>query len=214
MSELIIFGSIGFWAGLIGAIALIIYFLESSLWDDSENSGGGWKATAVVVGFITLYYFFGSREHIKDTISFIGSHTGLIFTLFGAYVVLGVVWAFVKWYFFLLNKRDKLDREIETLYISSTTSASEILKRHIPSAKNNKARIMTWMMYWPFSGLWTLINDPVRRAFHYTYNRVEKFFESISARMFESQKLQLEAKIESRRREEEEREQKRTTRKI
>jgi hypothetical protein len=200
MSELIIFGSIGFWIGLIIAIGLIIYFLESALSDDRDN-GGGFKATLVVGGFILLYFLFGSREHVIDGFKYIGSHTGTILFLFGLYIAAGVAWAFAKWYFFLLSKREELAGKIKSMYVDSTTDASKF----IPTANKNKARIISWMTYWPFSGLWTLVNDPVKKAFQVAYGRVESYFDRISNSMFADQKLALEEKISQRKREQEER---------
>lgn len=34
----------------------------------------------------------------------------------------------------------------------------------IPSVKNRKADLVRWIVWWPFSAFWTLLNDPIRRA--------------------------------------------------
>lgn len=49
----------------------------------------------------------------------------------------------------------------------------------VPSVRSEKSRIMTWMMYWPWSAAWTLINDPVKRAFTAVYNHLRALFEGI-----------------------------------
>lgn len=54
----------------------------------------------------------------------------------------------------------------------------------IPSAKREKSRIMTWMMYWPWSASWTLINDPVKRAFTAVYDQLRALFDGIVKRAF------------------------------
>lgn len=198
MSELIIFGSIGFWIGLIAAVGLIIYFLETAL-SQNEDTGGGLKATAVVAGFVLLYFFFGSRAHVIDFFKYIGTHTGTIIFIFGLYIAAGVAWAFAKWYFFVLGKRDELDKRLTSNYVIDN------IDKFIPTARENKARIMSWMTYWPFSAVWTFLNDPVRRAFQMVYSRIESSFDKISNTMFADHKLAVEAKVAERKRQEEER---------
>jgi hypothetical protein len=36
------------------------------------------------------------------------------------------------------------------------------------------------MCYWPFSLLWTLLNDPVKRMFEYLFSRTRRIYESMS----------------------------------
>jgi hypothetical protein len=35
------------------------------------------------------------------------------------------------------------------------------------SVKANKSRLVLWGVYWPFSTIWTLIDDPLRRAYEF-----------------------------------------------
>jgi len=186
--DFLIFGTVWFWILTIISIGFIIYFLESSI-DDYADTGGGFQATVVLVLFILAYYFLGSREHVVDILTYVKHHTGIIGLLFASYLVLGVIWSFFKWYFFLLNKRDKYREKIADGYKQVN------INDYIPSAKNNKSRIMSWMMYWPMSGLWTLINDPVRRAFQFLYNRVESYFDRMSKSLFSEDRMAYE-KIE------------------
>lgn len=55
-------------------------------------------------------------------------------------------------------------------------------KRHItrPKAKDNKARIASWIAWWPAVGFWTLLHDPLRRIGIWLYNRFAKFLEKMS----------------------------------
>src|SRR5262249_48149703 len=36
-----------------------------------------------------------------------------------------------------------------------------------PKVRDHKADVLTWMAFWPWSLLWTLLNDPVRRFFQH-----------------------------------------------
>ncbi|GEM_PF-6496025 len=53
-----------------------------------------------------------------------------------------------------------------------------------PQAREHKAQITLWMTYWPWSATWTVVNDPVRRAFRWSYQRVQDCYEWISGRVF------------------------------
>lgn len=199
--DIIIFGTIWFWLVLTGTLGLIIYFLESALYS-SQDTGGGVKATITLGLFIGAYYLFGSHEHIFGILQYIKLHTGTIIGLFALYLILGVVWAVVKWYFYLLNKREYLSGRLEASSISD-------IDYYIPVAKENKARIMSWMMYWPFSGVWTLINDPVRKAFQLVYRNIENFFDKMSASIFAELKNKNQEKLASEKLENEKRNNKR-----
>ena len=41
------------------------------------------------------------------------------------------------------------------------------------------------MMYWPLSGIWTLIDDPVKKAFQKIFSGLENRFQKISDNLTE-----------------------------
>lgn len=53
-----------------------------------------------------------------------------------------------------------------------------------PLVRENKARIVAWMSYWPASMAWTLIDDPVRRIFMSIYESIGGSLQRISDRRF------------------------------
>jgi hypothetical protein len=53
-----------------------------------------------------------------------------------------------------------------------------------PMVSENKSRITGWMTWWPWSGLWTLINDPIRRFFNWAYDQLGGVLQAISDRAF------------------------------
>lgn len=54
-----------------------------------------------------------------------------------------------------------------------------------PMARRCKGQITAWMTYWPWSALWTLINDPVRRTFCWVYEQLSGTLQAISDRAFQ-----------------------------
>lgn len=58
-----------------------------------------------------------------------------------------------------------------------------------PNPRKNKGRIMMWMMYWPWSFIWTIINDPIKRMFKACFEYVSSLLAKISAKGFEGADL-------------------------
>jgi hypothetical protein len=53
-----------------------------------------------------------------------------------------------------------------------------------PMVRDNKTRCISWMAYWPASMAWTLVDDPVRRAFVALYDSIGGSLQHISDRRF------------------------------
>lgn len=178
MAHLIIFGSIGFFVTVLIAVILILCSLEKALYDSDDN-GGGFLATIVMILFAGIYYFFGSKDHLNEILSYIVENPSLIFWWFMAYLATGLIWSILKWSFYLQKRvsNESKDYEYKTVY--------EHTKVRIPTAGENKWRIMSWMMYWPFSALWTVIDQPVKHAFNYIFMTFEGVFNKISKKMYQ-----------------------------
>ena len=184
MSHLIVFGSIGFIVVAFIAACLILWALDNALSEEHDDTGGGLLATIFLTGFIALYYFFGSKDHVGSIISYFIENPSAILWSFVGYLGLGVIWAFVKWYFYL-HKR--VAKEMGNTMITPYTTVN------IPIAGDNKWRIMSWMMYWPFSAVWTVINQPIKNAFNYIFIKLEGVFNSISKSMYKDVLAKVEA---------------------
>lgn len=55
-----------------------------------------------------------------------------------------------------------------------------------PVVNKHKARITSWMVYWPWSAMWTLIDDPIRRLYNRLYTLLRGFYQSIANQAFQS----------------------------
>lgn len=78
------------------------------------------------------------------------------------------------------NKR-AYEAGLEACYRNMAKQATRRLR---PEPGEYKSQITLWMTYWPWSMTWTVVNDPVKRAFKYTYERVQEVYTRITNRVF------------------------------
>jgi hypothetical protein len=123
---------------------------------------------------------------------------------FGVYLVAGVAWSFAKWYFFVLNKKrayteilarflaeNKLQNlnDPASLKKFNNVWALKSLGKIPPQANENKSEIIGWISYWPWSAVWTLLDDFVTKIFQEIYARLAGTFQKISDNQFKDMNL-------------------------
>lgn len=178
--------SIWFWLlMLVGVVGLI--------WT-TETESPFLAAMIVAASVAVAHFVFG----VSIFALIASSPTVAIGCLFG-YLLVGVLWALPKWYFFVRNKRteylDELRSFLRGAGYDDCDTATEVpaglrkewFRRYgtrnrnlIPLARDHKSRIIHWMAWWPFSMIWTLINDPIRHLFIWTWESLRGVFDAIS----------------------------------
>jgi len=53
-----------------------------------------------------------------------------------------------------------------------------------PKARDHKGQILGWMTYWPWSLAWTLLDDPVKRAFKWIFHQIQGLLQQIADSAF------------------------------
>jgi len=97
------------------------------------------------------------------------------------FFVLGTLWAVAKWWFYVRDLAEKRKEQIATH--GKGKSYYGVIQK--PLVRDNKSRIMTWMCFWPYSFVWTMINDPVRRVFKAIYNQIKDGLQRVADKAFE-----------------------------
>lgn len=194
--ELVAVGGIIFWLIVAAVLGLLVLSVER---DDP------FVATITMIGTIAFFTAFTAF----NPFTWVLANSGLILLLAVVYLVIGVAWTVAKWYFYNLNVASKLRRfkaewtKANPLRPASSHRDAETIAdyeyrflceaRHelgldiheIPlKVSKNKSRIMTWLVYWPFSALWTLLNDPIRHLYNFVYDRIGGTLQAISDRAF------------------------------
>lgn len=155
-----------FWLAFFFVVALIIYEIE-------EDSGAGTTAVAVV-GSVALWYFTGGTNPLP----WLSQHWAELLGYLVLYIIVGAGWGIAKWWFYLHNKGDEYEEQ-RANYQKAWTDATPSFKAgygddyktwiankgYPPAFLEHKADFTMWMVWWPFSAFWTLLNDPLKRIY-------------------------------------------------
>lgn len=190
---------------IVGIIAAIVTMISLEMEEE------GWATTAVSVALALLIWNYGS-----DIWTFVKNDFGTTILFVLGYLVIGVIWSFLKWNEFvkqkiitfkkvkakLIVKRpefndtnqndlrelcDKLRQNgFKDIWKADYNSISEIILKITPIGSENKSSIVAWISYWPLSLLATLLNNPFRKLFEYTYSLVANAYDKISEKHFKS----------------------------
>jgi len=131
------------------------------------------------------------------------------------YFVIGVIWSFIKWWLKVNETAERYKEEKDKFFKEHEAKNSAVPEKyqksddvidrwqsHIeykediekPIASKNKEKISVWIVYWPFSFFWSLINDIVKRIVEQFVIRFQKVYQSISDRAFKDLEPQPEKK--------------------
>lgn len=171
-------GGVLFW--ILVAIVCIWLFVAV------EYEKWGWATISVIATFALLGWL-GDFSIWNVAVN----HPLLAVACAGGYVLLGIGWSFGKWYFFVLNMRDKhleaVARLKGLLAHRGKAFARDVNRRtgyEKPVAKEHKGRILTWMIYWPWSLVWTILNDPIKKFFKYIFRKLQATYQRIADRAY------------------------------
>lgn len=162
MGTLFLFGTLWFWILIVVASIAITTYTEMS----ESNSTG----FIILAATFLLLYFGGNSDAFKSFFRYVSQNPGDVVLWVLGYFVLGTIWSFVKWYFHLITQKERL--------IGKEHAYPHYKDRF--DVKENKERILNWMIYWPLSALWTTINQPVRKLFNEIFRKVEGSYQKMS----------------------------------
>ena len=189
---------------IVGIVAAIVTMISLEV----EKEGVATTAVSIALALLLWNYGRDVWEFVKNDYA-----STTLFVL--GYLVAGVIWSFMKWNEFVkrkinIFKRTKAelivarpdfdensDKSVEMLcqrlrengisiWGYNVKSMAELKLKVIPIGSENKSAIVAWISYWPLSLLATLLNNPFRRLFEYTYSLVANAYDEIGKRHFKS----------------------------
>ena len=127
-----------------------------------------------MVATLALVHFVWPAYSI---INFAYYHPMILVQYLLAYVGVGIVWSFFKWYLFLIDARDDTRERLNNIGKTKIVIV-------VPSASNNKARITSWTAFWPWTVTWWIINDPIKRFYRWLFRVLSSTYDGVANRMF------------------------------
>lgn len=155
------------------------------VWAVDKENGWGAFFGLVVAGLVAHF------AHVIDFSTVFSSWNSVLMYI-GAYIAIGVGWSFLKWGFYTSNwanehieqikqarksflekhniLSDTVPNNLEDLWMQERQAlmkSKDYYGRAVEISEDinvlkNVERILIWCLYWPFSMLWTLIDDPIR----------------------------------------------------
>lgn len=199
MFEIFVVGSI-FWWVLLAIASIVIIWAE-------EKEVPAWSFVTVAVTFL-LMQFFGDLR-IQNW--FGGNVLFATLAWLLLYAGAGVTWGFIKWFLYSgscleqfeeLKKCWSKTKPLPKTLIEQDEFVS-YLKRNgyshaymeiyagknkkmvvIPKATSNKAKIVYWMSFWPWSALWSLADDVIVGIFKYLQRVTSELMDSVAKYRF------------------------------
>lgn len=171
MMQFLLFGTFWFWFIIVICVAIVIRLAEAF----EEHPESGWAGFTILITLVLLS-IFGNWEFFKKILLFVKDNPFTIFGCILIYIIIGIVWSFFKWYNYLRKIRDEIKDKRERG--SSPTSTP------IPKFDEEKALIISWMTYWPFSMLWTLMHNLIRDVFNFISDQLKGAYEKVIKNLF------------------------------
>ena len=161
---------------------------------------------ASVVIYAILGHFF-KWPKVSDVFS--RENFWLVLQYFGYYLAGAVVWSYGKWVFYLWDfrsARDKKVAEYKEQQAAGLNSSAELTiadvqrklgREHYkrtylsspPQAKEYKAMIVSWGIWWPASLVGTLLDSPIRRLVNFLFDRLSGIYQWTANKMVPEIKL-------------------------
>lgn len=165
---IIIFGfGLWFWGLILVEAALLLWFVEEE-WP-------GISFMSIAVWLLALWWLADIPIW-----KWIHDNPGKLAKYAGYYIVIGMVWTFIKYYFKLKNIQGEIKKLKESWNLfkndpnertSGVTNFEDYVNKkmyapHITFDATAR-KLTTWAIFWPPSMIWTLLNDPVKKFFNW-----------------------------------------------
>ncbi|MBI2633221.1 MAG: hypothetical protein HYW78_02400 [Parcubacteria group bacterium] len=190
ITSLFVFGTIFFW--LLATIEIIILFVCVSY--DEKYIG---SATVSLVVFFALLQFLGDIKIFQS----IAEKPLLALLYVGGYIVAGIIYSIPKTRSYF-KKQGRIYQERKREYLLNHNITGDEIPNHlkrdwqsnvtysglyIPGVspfRNYKGKISAWIAYWPWSFVWTLIDDPIRKLLEAIWFRLQNMYILIANHAF------------------------------
>jgi hypothetical protein len=181
------FGTVAFW--ILVALFVIVEIICTET--TSPVAGAVWLAL-----FLCILQLGGSIPVVQ----WFAANPGRALLALVVYFVVGAAWSVFKWTTLCLAVasyvrvlKEEFDHPTENrnerytwrdrLRNSGDYKGVDLMSLP-PRVAAYKERIITWMVWWPTSMVWTILDDFVKNVFNHVYNAIRSTLQGISNRIF------------------------------
>jgi hypothetical protein len=182
----------------IGLFVVLIFLIQLEKF--------GWSTFLVVASVVTYSIVGHYLKWPKVSEVFSRDNFWLVLQYIGYYLVGAVVWSYGKWVFFLFEFRRIRDKAVESFkanlklnperyHVQGELTIDDI-RRNLggdqykrtylsssPAAKDYKAMIVAWAIWWPASLIGTLLDDPIRKFLNFLFDRFSSLYQKAADRI-------------------------------
>jgi len=163
----------------LGLIILLALLIALTALAETDNGGIGFWVMVTVFAIFEFWLYKGCMDPIGMYIVY---NPGIVVFGVVAYIILGVLWSFCKWYMYLKDYK----REFDTYHAKWKTDNPTPESSRI-NPKENKSRLISWMAYWPLSACWFIMHKPFTRLYNWIFEKVSKTYQQIADKVFKVQ---------------------------
>jgi hypothetical protein len=163
---------------------------------------------------VLIYFFFLNFIVKKDIVGYISHHPGRTLIVVLCYILIGFVWSFIKWWLFVNKEaisykekrcawlKDQKKYRANKMAFSIAGLENITLETEVPEewkeewgrqisvrrpvAVEHKQQISHWIVYWPVSAFWSLIEDFIGKVMRVIVVKVRFIYEIITKNAFKN----------------------------
>jgi hypothetical protein len=131
---------------------------------------------------------------ILDTWGFIKIHPFMTLGIIAGYFLIGTLWGIIKWIVYVKNQVDEIKEKFR-LYCEYTKipedasswnayKQSSRISLDPPRISSHKEVFFGWILFWPLSFIYTILNDTIRKICNKIYNLMASKLQAISNRIY------------------------------
>lgn len=165
-----VFGAIG-WYAVVGAFLIWTFIIV-----EKDSFSGG------IIELILLFLFLQFMGRM-DIWGYVAGNPGWIALLILGYFVTGFAWSFLKWWLYVKEKAEKVRKERDKFLAENKNNAEGWripFDLNKPIAMEHKGGIAIWVIYWPFSLVWSFINDFIKRVVRQIITCLKGWYQGIA----------------------------------
>ncbi len=139
------------------------------------EEGPAWSSAWTIVLIIFACWWFS-----YDPLVGVTTHWYDLLFYVVAWFAVGAFWSAFRFWRFAVKLAGQAREQLEKMRAKFTGQTFTLAEVHLsgydhplpPHPRDNKLRVTSWIMFWPQSVFWFVLNDPIRRLAEFIYEQL------------------------------------------